>query len=300
MFRKIAALVAAPALLVTACAQEAEPGAVQVSTGEAAVSALRGAPEAAEDAGTAQFEMVIDVTPPDSSGEPVAMTAAGAVDTAAQQMSMSMDMGALFEQLGAASGESVPPALGGAWDFRADGDTFYVRVPFLEMVTGTEGWLSMTASDLGAAAGGLGLGGGTYDPSKVLDALRGVSDEADVVGEEEVRGVATTHYRTTIDVARAIAQAPEDQRAQIEAALEQVGDPTAADIPVDIWLDDDGLPRRMSLSLGDAPAGVLGDGAAITLTMELFGYGEPVDIEIPSADEVTPFREVAGRLGQGS
>ena len=33
------------------------------------------------------------------------------------------------------------------------------------------------------------------------------------------------------------------------------------------------------------------------MTMELFDYGEPVDIVIPSADEVTPFSEVMGGFG---
>ena len=33
----------------------------------------------------------------------------------------------------------------------------------------------------------------------------------------------------------------------------------------------------------------------MTMTMELFDYGEPVDIEIPSADEVTPVHRGHGR-----
>jgi hypothetical protein len=299
MFRKIAALVA-PALLFTACAQEADSGAVQVSTAEAAVTALRSAPDAAADARTGQLEMVVEVSPPEAEGEPFEITASGSFDLAAEQMSMTMDMGALFDRLAESSDEPVPPGLGGDWDVRVDGDTFYLRVPILQMFTGTDGWLSMTANDVGAAADGFGLGAGTYDPSKILDSLRGVRGEPEVVGEEEVRGVATTHYRATIDVERAVAQAPEEQRTQVEAALEQLGDPEIPEIPVDIWLDDDGLPRRLSIDLGHAPAGVLGDAGAMTLTMEVFGYGEPVDIEIPSADEVTPFRDVAGNLEVGS
>ena len=248
MFRKIAALVA-PLLLFAACANEGEPGAIEVSTGDAAVSALRSAPDAAAEAGTAQFEMVMDVA---AQGKALDMTASGAYDADAGQMSMTVDMGALFEQLAGLGGDAVPADVGGAWQFAADNGTFYLRIPMLEMLTGTTGWLSLSAEDLGTSADRMGLGVGTYDPSKLLESLRGVTGEPEVVGQEEVRGVATTHYRATLDLSRALDDAPAEQREQIEAALEQLGDLESAVIPVDIWIDGNDLPRRMAIDMGGA------------------------------------------------
>ena len=90
---------------------------------------------------------------------------------------------------------------------------------------------------------------------------------------------------------------PEEQRAQVEAALEQLGDLGDAEIPVDVWIDGDDLPRRMRMDMGGAVRGPRrARTASMTMTMEFFDYGEPVDIEVPSADEVTPFTEVMGGL----
>jgi hypothetical protein len=155
----------------------------------------------------------------------------------------------------------------------------------------------MTPDDLGTSAQGLGLDASAYDPSKVLESLRGVTGEPEVVGQEDVRGVETTHYQATMSLADALEQAPADQREQVQATLEQLGDLDTAEIPVDIWIDGDDLPRRMQIDLGGAFAGLVGQDAAMTMTMEMFGYGEPVDIEIPSAAEVTPFSEIMGGLG---
>jgi hypothetical protein len=294
MFGKVALLVATPLLLVAACASEGDGDAVQVETGEAAVSALRSAPDAAAEAGTARFEMVMEMAMLDESFE---IVATGAYDTGAGQVTMSMDMGALFEQLAATSGEELPGSFGdGAMELVVDGDTIYLRSPLFEMFTGASEWLSMSPDEL--ATGGGGLGFGSSDPSTFLESLRGVGGEPEVVGQEDVRDVETTHYRATMNLAQALEAAPEGERAEVEAALEQLGDIDDAGIPVDIWIDGDDLPRRMRMDMGAAFGAITGSEGVMTMTMELFDYGEPVDIEVPSPDEVTPFSEVMGGLGE--
>ncbi len=292
MLRKIAPVLAAPLLLVVGCAQEGE-GAVEVKTGAAAVSALRAAPDAVAEAGTAQLELVMDMT---LQGESFEITASGVVDAAAEQLHMVMDMDALFDQLAASTGEEVPDGLGGEFEMVADGSTFYLRAPVFEMM-GASGWLSVSPEDLGATDESLGFGAGAYDFTQTLESLRGVSGEPEVVGQEEVRGVETTHYRASMNLAEALEQAPAGQREQLEAAFEQMGGADEVDLPVDVWIDEDDLPRRLRIEMGSlfAAAG-LGDGT-MTMTMELFGYGEPVEIEVPPADEVTPLAEALGGLG---
>jgi hypothetical protein len=176
----------------------------------------------------------------------------------------------------------------------ADGTTMYMQMPFAGLLGAPSGWLSMDLEELGMGADQLGAG--AYDLRSTLETLRGISGEPDVVGTDDVRGVETTHYRATVDLAQALAEAPESAR----AALEQMGGAEGldgAEMVVDIWIDAEGLPRRQSLDMGSMFATLgMGDASA-TVTIEYFDFGEPVDIEVPSPDEVTPFAEVLGAFG---
>jgi hypothetical protein len=293
MFRKVALVLAAPLLLVSSCAKE---GDAEVLTGDAAVSALRAAPDAVADAGTASLEVVMEMA---MMGESFDITATGVVDADAERMRVEMDMGDLFDQMADSTGQELPPGLTGTMEMLADGSTFYMRAPMFSML-GVDGWISMTPEDLGTTAEALGLGAGAYDFTQMLESLRGVDGEPEVVGQEEVRGVETTHYRASIDLARALAEVPADQRDEVQAAFEQLGggeDLSEVEMPVDVWIDADDLPRRMRMDMGAlfAAAG-LGDGS-MTMTMDFFDYGEPVDIEVPSPDDVTPASEAFAALG---
>ena len=294
MSRTLALVLSAPLLAVTGCATQADDAAVEVKTGDAAVTALQAAPDALAEAGTAAFEIVMEMT---LDGDPSEVRASGLVDADAEQMSMEMDVGAMFEQLAARTGETLPSGFDGPWEMVTDGSTFYLRAPLFE-VLGASGWLSMSPEDLGTTAEGLGIGPGAYDFTRTLEGLRGVVGEPEVVGEEEVRGVPTTHYAATMDLEEALAQAPEEQRAALEAQLDQLGgEAGAAEIPVEVWIDGDDLPRRMRMDMGPLFAGLGMGEAGVTMTMEMFDYGEPVDIDVPSPEETTPFTDVLGGLG---
>ena len=170
------------------CADEGDGDAVQVKTGDAAVAALQAAPMPSPTPAPARFEMVMEMA---VMGEPFELVATGAYDADAQQMSMSMDMGAMFEQLAAATGEEIPVELGdGAMEMVADGDTVYMRSPLFEMFAGTTGWLSMSCGGPRCRRRrASGSGPPPSDPTKMLESLRGVAGEPEVVGQEDVRGV---------------------------------------------------------------------------------------------------------------
>ena len=153
MFRKLALVLAAPSLLVAACASE---GGQEVRTGAAAVSALRAAPDAVAEAGTAAFELVVEGT---AQGQPFTLTAEGVADSDAERMQMEMDMGEAMEAQARATGQDLPPGLTDPWRMVADGATFYLQAPILEML-GVEGWISMTPEDVGTTADAMGLGAG--------------------------------------------------------------------------------------------------------------------------------------------
>ena len=88
-----------------------------------------------------------------------------------------------------------------------DGTTIYLRAPMLGGLLGTTGWLS-ARDDLAATARRRWASvPRTDDPSQILESLRGVAGDLEVVGTEEVRGVATTRYTATVDLARALDRA---------------------------------------------------------------------------------------------
>lgn len=293
MFQKPTTALVAALLIAGACAKEASDDAIRLDTGTEAVAALRRAPEAAVEAGTGRFEMTTSIA---EAGEAFELRATGAFDEDAGRVAMEMDLGAMLAELAESTGETLPPGFDEPFHFVVDGTTVYLRVPMLEALTGTSGWLSATPEDLGQSGASLGLNGG-YDASALLDTLRGVADDVEVAGQEEVRGVETTKYTATVSLVRALEQAPVDERERLEAQLDQLG-AGDANVPVEVWVDAEGRPRRMTMRFdGLLPSTAATGEATVSMTMEFFDFGELVDIEVPSPDEVTPFSEVMAAMG---
>ena len=303
MLRKLTLALLAP-LLVVACASEADDTAVDTEdtvvdltepkrsdgAGGAGLAALRAAPDAIAEAGSGRFEMTIELDTPDGVLE---MLATGGFD--GDRMTMEMDYGAMFQQLAESDGESLPPGFDEPMQMIVDGQTFYLRMPLLEPITGTSGWLSGNPQDLGPSGDALGLGGTSTSPTAMLETLRGVAGDVEEVGTEEVRGVETTHYRATIDLDAVLQQVPDAQRAEVEAALEQLSAAGRGTMPVEVWVDGDGLARRMVVALEQLPG--MGATGSMRMTMEMFDYGEPVDVQVPDPSEVTPITEAMPALG---
>ncbi len=124
-------------------------------------------------------------------------------------------------------------------------------------------WVKMDLSELGADATGSG-----DSPASMLESLRGAGN-VERVGREEIRGIATTHFRATVDVAKALAQIDDPElRRQAKKGLDTFG----REFPIDAWIDDDGLTRRFSIKL---EAG----SAFVSESIEFTDYGVTVDIE---------------------
>lgn len=297
MIRKMVLALMAPMLLF-ACAKEAEQPLVltdeSAEGGGAAPAALRAAPDLAEDAQSAAFEMVFDFDMPDA---PMELRATGAYS--GDRMTMEMDFGSMFAGIAESAGETMPPGFDEPMQMVVDGRTIYMRMPMLDMLTGTSGWLSATADDLAVGGDALGLSGATSSPSQMLEMLRGIAGDVEEKGRDEVRGVDTTRYGAVLDFDEVLANVPAEQREQMEAQLDQIGGMGLESVPVDVWVGDDGLPRRLQMAF-DGMGAALGVPGSATMTLELFDWGEPVSIEVPSADDVTPLIDVMpGLAGAG-
>ena len=107
-------------------------------------------------------------------------------------------------------------------------------------------------------------------------------------GEADIDGIATTRYTGTIDLQKVLegfaevvgGDADPETTEQLEAAVEQfeaLG--IDGEILFQIWIDEEGLPRRqrITMALGDLVPGT-GD-AQLEMTVEYSAFGEPVDVE---------------------
>ncbi len=175
----------------------------------------------------------------------------------------------------------------------------YMKVPTsLGGLLGGGKWLKMP--DLGDADSAV-PGLGQSDPSQFLAYLEGASAGVKKVGSESIRGVDTTHYTAVLDLAQAIhrAEVPPELRDEFNNLFGKRGAPSA--MPADVWVDANGLARRIKLQLdlgafgGDAP-GVGDKVPTITIAMDLYDFGVPVNVKAPPADQVAPFPSL-GALG---
>ena len=118
--------------------------------------------------------------------------------------------------------------------------------------------------------------GGTVDPTAQLHTLAAVA-EAEVVGEQEVRGEPTTHYRGTYDVARALRGARGLQQAALRSALGPAA--SASRAAYDVFLDGQGRLRRLTQTV-DVPSST-GQTLTVTTTLEMYDFGVPVIVMSP-------------------
>jgi hypothetical protein len=177
--------------------------------------------------------------------------------------------------------------------------TIYMGSPLLAgRLPGGARWLKL---DVGRFAQAIGLdaqqlAGGQSNPAQFLQYLRAVAGTPERVGSELVRGVATTHYRATVDLGRVAGVLPPAEADQVRAALAklaaQVG---TSNIPVDVWVDGHDLVRRFALALS------LSNGAhrsQLGITMELFAFGRTPSLTPPADNEVFDATQSAlGRVG---
>jgi hypothetical protein len=189
-----------------------------------------------------------------ASGSVVRVTATGAVDFVARRMQLTIDPFA---------GQESPI------EMRLVGGTMYSNAG--------SGWQRMSPATAAKSE--------TPDPTSYLDYLQGVADNVRVEGTAVVRGVYTTRYSATIDLARALTRAHSAaQRSSLAIAQRLFG---TVQIPAKVWIDEQGQLRKASLSIDlSATTGALGlpvgSHPKIAETLELYDFGVAVDVQAPA------------------
>jgi len=167
------------------------------------------------------------------------------------------------------------------------GDLHELGEPQEAIYDGADTYLRVGANWTGFFLGDPGGPRGVNDPLWPLDALFGARDAVEV-GAGSVRGVPASHYRVTIDLARADAAVP--------AGVTVPAGPyrRLSHIPAEVWLDADGLARRIAV-MTDPTAG---DGSTpMWSIVELWDFGVPADITPPGPGEVVSPRDAYSEDG---
>ena len=171
----------------------------------------------------------------------------------------------------------------------------YMRFPggLLPGLPGGKNWVKLDLEKLGRQAGfdfGQLMQAGQSDPSQGLQFLRGVTD-VKALGDEDVRGVLTTHYTGVVDL-ESLAKKDPALKGTIDQLVAQTG---LRRIPVEVWVDDENFVRRMKQSFEGATFGP-GMQLDMTMTTELYDFGSDVNVEVPPPDEVVDLSELMGNL----
>ena len=128
------------------------------------------------------------------------------------------------------------------------------------------------------------------DPTQQLEALKDVGS-VEEVGQEKVRGVATTHYRAVVDFEKMAEQSGPEAEKAYEDMIEQMG---TSEVPTDVWIDEQDRARKFEMDMTTTvpvPADPTADPAAggatteeeirMLMVQEMYDFGVPVNVSPP-------------------
>jgi len=283
----LAALVAVLALAAAGCGGQAV--AIPELTSLTQVAQTSSAVE------TARFALTLDMTMPGSE-QKLSFGAEGGFDAPAKRAQLTFDLSSLaelFKTIGSSFGGTMTGDLGSPEDWKLeaiqDGDTTYIKFPLLaKQLPAGKTWIKGNAKELSSADGGqlsqFGSFAGT-DPRDTFGLLKAVSGSIELVGSEKIRGVETNHYRAAVDMAKLEALVPAARRQSLgglDQAAKQAG---LTALPLDVWIDAEKRVAKLSVDL-DAKQPGSEEPVKASLVIELFDYGKPLELALPSADEV--------------
>jgi hypothetical protein len=238
---------------------------------------------ATADAGTARTAYTMRMTGLAGASGGVTATGTGAVDFASRSTELQLHM-------------TVPQA-GMTVDMseRMVGTMLYMHSPLLSGATGKP-WIKLDLQKLGKSAGldmNSAMSTGGSDPTQMLAYLNAASDSIDRVGTEAVRGTQTTHYHVVVDLLKIANTVPAAKQAAVRRTfrreVELVGTHT---IPIDVWIDSQGLVRREHVDISMHPATVTVP-VEMEMTIDFFDFGAPVHVVPPPARMVTDLADLA-------
>jgi hypothetical protein len=219
-------------------------------------------------------------------GKTIDVTASGSFTPSAHEGSMNMHM-----TLPTASSSS-PQTL--QMKLVLANDTIYMQLPasIASRIPGGKTWISVNLPQLGSAEKLPGFGSLLSDsstlnyPGQYLDFLRATAaGSVKNLGQQTIDGVGTTHYQAEIDFSKlpnAVPTADRQATEQLVAALDKRA--KVSDIPVDVWIDQSDLIRRLKTTEDET---VAGKSVSVVLDEDFSDYGSQPAPTVPDASQTT-------------
>ena len=250
-------------------------------------------------AGAARIRFALAVSSPQLQGKTLRIRAAGAIDGTSSELAF--NLGSLIRGIGSTQGALPPAAISRLAHARMkeialeqNGDyLIYMRLGALSsQLPGGKQWIKLDVSKLGKSAGidlGKLLSGSQLQPGDLLGMLRSEGATVRKIGSARIDGTATTHYRVTVDLAKAL-----ESKGLTSPLLGGV----AAQMPKpeNVWIGKDGLVRRVGFAYGYAQAG---QRIRMHMTLNISDYGAHVTIAAPPSSQVFDATQLA-QSGLGS
>ena len=189
----------------------------------------------------------------------------------------------------------LPGSGDGRFELRMIDSMIYMKLPAAfggQALGAGKPWIAVdVAKTLEAAGlGGINPTNLQQDPTQTLRLLRASSTSVQKAGSAKVRGVQTTRYKAKLDLRKSIEATgnelglSEQERALLRRAAEQLSTQSGLKtIPVEIFVDQEGLLRRMSMTMKSTIAAAP---FAITQTTDFYDFGVDVHIEAPPESQV--------------
>jgi hypothetical protein len=270
---------AAVAALTAGCGGGSTSSALQLDPVAAAATKT-------QNAGAARVRLDLAVS---VQGHRLRMHGSGAIDGTSAEMSFRLGsmVGQLAPQLQHASLKEIA--------LEQDGDyVIYLKLGFLSsQLPGGKQWVKLDLTELGKSAGldlAQLMSGTQLQPNDLLGMLKAEGAKVQKLGPATIDGVATTHYRVKIDLAKAL-----QAKGLTSPTLKDIAGrmKTAAE---EVWIGKDGLVRRVRLAYGMKTQS--GNSHA-AMTMNLYDYGAHVSIAAPPSSAVFDATQFA-QQGLGS
>jgi hypothetical protein len=219
-----------------------------------------------EEAGTHKMGLTARVT---LGSQTVALTGEGAFDEAARRGRLDLTL-------------TIPGAGTAELDEVFNKASIFVKSPlFAQALPPGKQWIRIDAAKAGEQVGFNFKAIMGQTPTEVLAHLRRASTDVTEVGEEDLNGVATTHYRAEIDIDKLVAD-----------RVQKLTD--ASYKPIDVWVDDEGRVRRVKLDFTSKVDPTAAARTHSVLTVDFSDFGTEVDVQVPPARQVVEATDTVG------
>jgi hypothetical protein len=203
-------------------------------------------------------------------------------------MDLTLDFGPLLQQVGAGGDGRTRMLL--------DGKRLFVDPPAFPGLT-LPGGATWVTADIGKVLDAFGIDAAGFGellrltPAQQMQALE-TADSIKKVGEEDIDGAKTTHYRGEVRLSDYLEALPEDRRKAVEKAIAELeklpggaGQDFDKPTPTDLWIDEENRLRRMVSDVATpaqngAPAG------RFKMRFDFSDFGTPLDVEAPPSNDV--------------